>query len=79
MKIPKTLKIGGHIYEVIMRDREKEETTTGNPKYIGKCPICGYPCYEGLHHDCSTAPKIENANSSNWREEIKIKLSPQKK
>ena len=43
----------------------KKEVTTGNPKHVGDCPICGHPCYEGLHHDCPTAPKIENPQQNN--------------
>ena len=39
-----------------------EFSTTGNPKPIGDCVLCGYTCYEGLHHVCSTAPIISNRN-----------------
>jgi len=37
-----------------------KETTTGNPEYVGDCPICGYPCFRGVWHNCSTAPKLED-------------------
>lgn len=39
-----------------------EISTTGNPKPIGDCVLCGCTCYEGLHHVCSTAPVISNRN-----------------
>ena len=34
-----------------------KNNSTGNPKWIGDCAICGYALYEGITHSCGTAPK----------------------
>ena len=42
-----------------MEARTIREPTTTPAKEIGECCKCGYPIYEGLHHDCPTAPKLK--------------------
>lgn len=44
------------------------EGTTGNPKYIGDCHMCGWPCYEYLTHVCTTVPRVswERVTYTSW-------------
>lgn len=43
---------------VINPSPQPDNSTTGNPKYVGDCRFCNWPCYEGLTHMCTTAPRI---------------------
>jgi len=38
--------------------------STGNPEYVGDCSKCGYPCFRGVWHECSTAPKPKNQTTN---------------
>ena len=35
-------------------------------KEIGECSKCNYPLYEGIHHDCPTAPRKNGEIKNNF-------------
>ena len=39
-------------------DAVREYESTGSPKYAGDCFHCRWPVYEGVRHECPSAPRM---------------------